>query len=91
MGIIFIWFLLIIVTSYMNNSVKILNRNNIAFKPKGYTASRKSVLEIIEKYSENESLVKKLKKALFYARVSEILLFSFIVVMIILILLTQSI
>lgn len=89
-SIMIIWWFAIIITAFQNNSVRILERRNIPYKAKGYTVSIKSVKAIIEEYSEDEEFVKKLKRALFFTRLSTILLFGWIITMLIFIFLSQE-
>lgn len=88
--ILFAWWAAIFITSFKINTVSILTKRNIPFEPKGFSASTKSVREIIENHAEDKELVKKLKKSLFYSRLSTILFFSWISMVLLLLFLSHE-
>lgn len=84
-----LWMIYGVLLSFGNNSASILNRRNIPFKARGYTADMKSVRAIIESHKEDKLLVKQLKRAVLFHSVSAALLISWMIVLAFFILLSN--
>lgn len=82
---IFIWFFIAIIILKFNNSVRLLENRNIPLKFQGgYTVPVWRIKEVIEEYSDDLVLVRRLQRALWCMRIGSFLLFSWILFIIIL-------
>ena len=75
----FYWWLTGIIIVKCNNSLSILQRNNIPLNFKGgYTVPVWRIKEVIEEYSDNKKLVNKLYRALWCMRIGSFILFLWV-------------